>query len=511
MKPTGFWSYSTSDEKNSRGRLSQLRALLASEMQSQIGKNEKVNIFQDGAAIPPGAQWERQIREELEASSFFIPILTPAFLQSEWCCREVTLFGQREAALGRDDLIFPILYIDFGHEDDDQSVECHDEEVLPLLKRRQWFDFRRLRFKNYDSEEIMSKLEAIAKAIKSGLRKPAMAQQPIRERQPTPLLRSKGEGEDAPQNRETAEESRAAAVSLFGRPPTSSHRLDPSRLRDFATFREAPFAPEMVVLPSGEFAMGSDVGNAELGKDDKAWEDEIVPDKGKRRMRIPRRFAMGRTPVTFEEYDVFTDERRAKRARDGGWGRDRRPVIKVSWNDAQAYVDWLNGKLGVKAYGLPSETEWEYACRAGTNTRRWWGDAWDVSRANGARSFEGGRTSPVDQFRPNPCGRTSPVDQFRPNPWGLHDMIGNVWEWCADGWAGNIAKLPDDGAAFGEAPVDGPLKQVKTVKGNGNLANRTLRGGSWGDDPRNLRSAVRNCFEPDSRGDNIGFRLSRTL
>ncbi|WP_158817971.1 SUMF1/EgtB/PvdO family nonheme iron enzyme [Methylocapsa sp. S129] len=273
--------------------------------------------------------------------------------------------------------------------------------------------------------------------------------------------------------------------------------LNARRLRDLAIFREAPFAPEMVVLPAGEFAMGSALGDAELPEDDKARDDEIAPGLGKRRTRIPRRFAMARYPVTFEEYDVFTDATGRKRVPHSNWGRARRPAINLSWSDAQAYVAWLNGKLGGKAYRLPSEAEWEYACRAGTDTRRWWGDAWDAARANGARSFEG--------------GRTSPVGHFAPNDWQLHDMIGNVWEWCADEWADNIAKLPEDGAAFGKLVRETHPKQIPDVKKNKNRALRALRGGSWYGDPRGLRSANRGRCEPGDRFDYIGFRLSRTL
>jgi hypothetical protein len=95
LTPTGFWSYSSSDDEHSRGRLSHFRALLAAELQQKIGRTPKVNIFQDVAAIPPGAEWEKQICEALESSFFLIPIVTPAMLQSEWCCREIELFRDR--------------------------------------------------------------------------------------------------------------------------------------------------------------------------------------------------------------------------------------------------------------------------------------------------------------------------------------------------------------------------------------------------------------------------------
>lgn len=191
--------------------------------------------------------------------------------------------------------------------------------------------------------------------------------------------------------------------------PAAWNPIDARRLGDLEIFREAPFAPEMVVVPPGGFWMGSD------SSDDEADATEKIPDGKKCRTRIADRFELGRYPVTFEEYEFFCAAKQHKIPPYQGWGRGRRPVICVSWDDAMAYVDWLNGRLGVNAYRLPSEAQWEYACRGGTNTRRWWRDEWDAKMADGDGSFEGGRTSPVDDPR------------YSANPWGLRDMIGNVW------------------------------------------------------------------------------------
>ena len=282
------------------------------------------------------------------------------------------------------------------------------------------------------------------------------------------------------------------------RDPGTRYRVNGSRLRDLAVFREAPFASEMVIIAAGEFMMGCDLGDDRLGEDDRAWAKEIVPGQGKRLMRIPRRFAIGRYPVTFEEYDVFCEAEKREKPEDQGWGRKRRPVININWNDAQAFVAWLNGRLGGAAYRLPSEAEWEYACRAGTNTRRWWGDAWDPTQANGARNFE--------------FGRTSAVGQFPENPWRLHDVIGNVWEWCADEWADNISMLPEDATPFGSATPRGSSGRKNNEKSRDNMVRRALRGGSWGNDPGYLRSAIRSAEQPPGyRVGRIGFRLFRTL
>ena len=270
---------------------------------------------------------------------------------------------------------------------------------------------------------------------------------------------------------------------------TGRRRLaDPARLCDRDAFREAPWTPEMVVIPAGEFWMGSD------GGDEEALDAEKGPDGGKRLMRIPERFAIGKYPVTFEEFDLFCDVKGRERPEDRGWGRERRPVICVSWDDANAYADWLNEKLGMEgAYRLPSEAEWEYCCRAGENTRRWWGDAWDPARANGDWKFEG--------------GRTSPVDRFPANPWGLHDTIGKVWEWSADVWTASLSDLPEDGRPFAAFSSRKRKKQNENV----NSPERALRGGSWGDNPRDLRSAIRDGSGADDRNYSVGFRLARTL
>jgi formylglycine-generating enzyme required for sulfatase activity len=237
--------------------------------------------------------------------------------------------------------------------------------------------------------------------------------------------------------------------------------------------------------------MGSD------DSDDEAFDPEKMPDRKKRKMVIPERFALGKYPVTFEEYDLFcAAEKRMPPLDMRGWGRDRRPVINVSWSDANAYARWLNERLGTDAYGLPSEAQWEYACRAGTNSRCWWGDAWDATRANGNSAIGQGRTSPVGHY-----------GDKGENPFHLSDMIGNVMEWCADAWTEKLSDLPADGQPYGPQPSRNRKQQKQKDESPG----RALRGGSWVDYPRVLRSAFRNGSDPGVRGDNVGFRLSRTL
>ena len=177
LKPTGFWSYSTLDDQHSHGRLSKLRALLAGELQQAIGRSPVVQLFQDAAAISPGMDWEQSIREAIDDASFLIPIITPGYLQSEWCCTELRLFLERQRALGRNDLVFPIYYQDISDFESIRAGDVHDPEILPLLKTRQWADFRDLRHADVISEKVARRVARLAEDMRRTL---------YRERRPPP-------------------------------------------------------------------------------------------------------------------------------------------------------------------------------------------------------------------------------------------------------------------------------------------------------------------------------------
>jgi formylglycine-generating enzyme required for sulfatase activity len=200
------------------------------------------------------------------------------------------------------------------------------------------------------------------------------------------------------------------------------------------------------------------------------------------RVTIDYRFAIGRYPVTFNEYDHFCDITKRKKPDDQGWDRGRQPVINVSWRDAQAYVAWLAKETG-KPYRLPSEAEWEYACRAGTATRYAFGDEITGKKAN----FGG------------TVGTTTEVGAYPANAWGLHDMHGNVWEWVEDIWHDSYQGAPADGSAWTEG------------EGKNSSRDRVYRGGSWYSSPRILCSANRFGYEPGLRFIYQGFRVARTL
>ena len=234
----------------------------------------------------------------------------------------------------------------------------------------------------------------------------------------------------------------------------------------------AAIEPEMVPIPPGEFLMGS-------SDDDEEADDNEMP---RHPVAIRRRFAVGRYPVTFAEYDRFAEATERTKPSDQGWRRGRRPVIKVSWNDAQAYAEWLRGETG-KAYRLLSEAEWEYACRAGSGTRYSFGD--DPAEL-GDHAW----------FLDNSGGQSHPVGEKPANNFGLHDMHGNVCEWVEDVWHDDYKGAPEDGSAWIE---------------DGNQSERVWRGGAWILNPWNLRSGNRIGTPAEYRYFYVGFRLARTL
>jgi formylglycine-generating enzyme required for sulfatase activity len=242
-----------------------------------------------------------------------------------------------------------------------------------------------------------------------------------------------------------------------------------SALAPGTVFRDRPEAPEMVVIPAGAFMMGSP--DAEGGRTNEEGPLHEV--------QIATPLAVGRFSVTFEEWDACVRVGGCQhRPDDAGWGRGRRPVINVSWQDARAYAVWLSKRTS-RPYRLLSEAEWEYAARAGTATAYPWGDDPGQNQANFAGS--GSQWS----------NQTSPVGSFEPNGFGLYDMIGNVWEWVQDCWNRNYAGGPIDGRAWEE----------------GDCTLRVLRGGSWVYGPASCRCACRYDERPGLRYYSIGFRV----
>ena len=248
-----------------------------------------------------------------------------------------------------------------------------------------------------------------------------------------------------------------------------------------SVFRDCPQCPEMVVVPAGSFTMGSP-------SSEKYRRDAEGPQ---RRVTIGSAFAVGKYEVTFAEWDACASSGGCGgyRPSDSGRGRGKRPVINVSWNDAKGYVGWLSRKTG-KEYRLLSESEWEYAARAGTTGPFHTGGTISTDQANynGNYVYGNGRKGVYRE-------KTVPVGSFGGNGFGLHDMHGNVWEWVEDCYNESYAGAPSDGSAWE----------------SGNCGGRVLRGGSWYYGPRDLRSASRGWINTGIRYYLIGFRVARTL
>jgi formylglycine-generating enzyme required for sulfatase activity len=263
--------------------------------------------------------------------------------------------------------------------------------------------------------------------------------------------------------------------------------------REFDDCGAAGWCPRMVVIPAGSFIMGAGPGEAP---------NDLFSEGPQHRVRV-RRFALGKFDVTRGEWAAFVDAtHRPTRMgcswtprvpdgkvdstaswRDPGFAQDdRHPVVCVTWYDAQDYVQWLSRRTGHR-YRIPSEAEWEYAARAGTRSAYWWGN--EIGREHAA--CRGCGEVPAD--------RTMPAGSFPANPFGLFDTAGNAAEWVEDCWNDSYHGAPADGSAWTRAQCQ----------------ERVLRGGSYGNDPRYLRSAARFKYDADVRYIAHGFRVVREL
>jgi formylglycine-generating enzyme required for sulfatase activity len=286
----------------------------------------------------------------------------------------------------------------------------------------------------------------------------------------------------------------------------------------------------MVVLPAGTFTMGSPAG-------EKSWAAShggsvyAVSDEAPQHQVSLRSFALGKYDVTRSEYAAFARETGYSAGDGCGGGRaifkwekdpkltwgnpgyaqtDRDPVVCVSWQDARAYIAWLNRKAhraGASSangsYRLPSEAEWEYAARAGTHTKFYWGDDDALAPAHAWFNANSGCENIDGLFCDH--GHTQPVGAKPPNAFGLYDMSGNVWQWTEDCYDNSYAGIPADGGANETRSSD-----PKASDGRGKCL-RVDRGSSWMFPAWLLRPATRERNPADNRNDIMGFRVARTL
>jgi formylglycine-generating enzyme required for sulfatase activity len=245
---------------------------------------------------------------------------------------------------------------------------------------------------------------------------------------------------------------------------SKKNKSEPATLVPVKTFKDCNLCPEMVAVPAGSYKMGSNSGG------------DLVPAHI---VKIGQSFAIGKTEITQGQWKTIMGNNPSHFASAG----DNFPVEKVSWNDAHEYIKKLNDKTG-KHYRLPSEAEWEYACRAG-EVQEFCGDD-NIDKIAWYRSS--------DSSRLHSGGSTHQVASKNPNSLGLYDMSGNVWEWVEDSYHASYREAPSDGSAW-----------------SGDTGRRVLRGGSYDFTPLNLRSIYRSSDDPGIRDSDVGFRVVRTL
>jgi formylglycine-generating enzyme required for sulfatase activity/class 3 adenylate cyclase len=226
----------------------------------------------------------------------------------------------------------------------------------------------------------------------------------------------------------------------------------------------AQLIPEMVSIPAGTFAMGS---------------DDDPSEKPIHRVTI-KPFAISKFPITVREWNACVA---AKSCTNAPSGKDDAPVTNLSWTDAQQFVGWLS-KVTQKAFRLPTEAEWEYAARGGTKGKFWWGDQLQAAMANCK-----GCNEPYESSEPVKVG------SFKPNPFGLYDMGGNIHQWVADCWHKNYQGAPSDGSAWVE----------------NDCLSHVIRSGSWKNDPSYVRPSSRDHYDTGVRYPTHGLRVAHSL
>lgn len=259
----------------------------------------------------------------------------------------------------------------------------------------------------------------------------------------------------------------ASACLLFA----GAARADgPTAEREFDDCGGADWCPRMVVVPAGDFQMGSP--DREPGRDS---------DEGPQHRVWLHAFAVGKFEITFAQWDACVADGGCAEVSDAGWGRGQRPVMNVTWDNVQGYLGWLSQKTG-QHYRLLSESEWEYAARAGRSAEPF-GTGQDIrpSEANYYATY---------------VGHTAPVGSYAPSTYGLYDMHGNVWEMVGDCYMRRYWHAPTDGSAR----IDGDCEHYKLA-----------RGGAWNSNVALLRAANRLRFEVQNKSSALGFRVARSL
>jgi formylglycine-generating enzyme required for sulfatase activity len=463
MSTKVFISYRRDDSAGHAGRVHD-------RLVQELGRDV---LFMDVDGIPLGADFVEVLRAEVAACDVLLAIIGPDWLEALDEAGNRRLENAHDfvrieiaTALKRGIPVIPILL-----EGTAMPEAEHLPDDLKALARRQALDVSHASFQT-DLDKLVRQLRGTIGPPKSGLSPAA--------------LESRDTGGDPQADDATKAHSLASAskvlagmgmvvaatvLGAFYYVNGWSNGNKGDGRQEFTDCEQG--CPVMVVLPAGKLTMGSPA--RELGRDS---------DEGpQREVTIAKPFAVSKYEVTFAEWDACVEASACPRA-EAVWGHGPMPVIYASWNDAKRYVSWLSRSTG-KEYRLLSEAEWEYAARAGTQTRFSWGDEPGKSNANcrGCGSEWDGK-------------QTAPAGSFAPNAFGLYDMNGNVWEWVEDTWHDSYKGAPTDGSAWTEG---------------GDPRSRVKRGGSWDEGPHALRVANRSRNSPGYVEIDVGFRVARTL
>jgi len=425
-------------------------------LEKQFGRDQ---VFMDVDTIPPGVDFRKHLHAAVARCDVVL-----AVIGRDWLKRH-GLFGKRrldhprdfvrieiEAALQRDIRLIPVLVRDAAMPGPgDLPASIRDLAFRNAVQVRAGRDFR------IDISRLIQALEAVTPQPEAPTPAPPRPEEPPAEAPPdVPPTASPAKPATV-----TSSQTRTASRPMV-EPPVPSPPAEAAQAGEVIT---NSIGIKMVLIPAGEFLMGS----PDSDEDADTWE------KPQHRVKITRPFYLGVYPVTQEEY-----ERVMGKNPSDFKGDRQRPVETVSWNDAAEFCRRLSEKEG-KTYRLPTEAEWEYACRAGRTTKWCFGDSQS-------------QLADYAWYDDNSGGTTHPVGEKKPNAWGLYDMHGNVYEWCDDWY---------DEDYYSASPAADP-------KGPDSTAYRVLRGGSWDFDPWVTRSADRGWDAPDDRSLYFGFRLART-
>jgi len=447
-----------------------------------LGRGGKPNriypVFRDREELPAG-ELAARIQEALSDSRSMIVVCSPSAAASPWVEREIEAF----LALGRKDRVFAII-ADNAPLVDETGADATSQCFPPALRG------------GLADPNAFEPIAADARAVKDGFRNAWLKlvagmigvnagalQDRDRRRRRRALVQNALIAAAAVTAMATVwltQDSWKAALHRYlryTRYTTSDAQL--LRLRPGQSFQDcAPGSndcPAMVVAPAGSYRMGS-TDTAAGAKPDEQPQHSVSTGT----------FAVSKFDVTFEDWRQCVDNGGCDGNRTpdrSGWNDNNLPVFHVDWDDAQQYVAWLSQMTGQR-YRLLSESEWEYAARAGAASEYPWGDAIGSGKAN------------CDQCGGEWNGRQpSPVGSFPANAFGLYDMTGDVWQWVEDCYHPSYAGAPADGSAWNDSAC----------------TSRVLRGGSWASDPGALRTANRIGFFPTYRDINVGFRVARTL